>query len=136
MAQENPNRIFIFPSCFEHPRKFIDARQRECLAFDNLQAQTIPQNSVVASSEYVNINSIWHDAGETPERGEQCLVDMTFIFEGEPEENFRDFITSTFGVDGWTEDSMPRSATEFELHRWCYIKDLIPKGGEYEYKKP
>lgn len=131
MAQKIPNRIFIFPSCFEHPRKFIDAHKRECLAFDNLQAQTIPQNNVVAGSEYVNINSIWHSADETPERGEQCLVDMTFMFEDEPEENFRDFITSTYHKDGWSEESIPRSATDFELHRWCRIKDLMSKGEEY-----
>lgn len=77
------------------------------------------------------VKGLWHDASEEPQRGEQCLVDMEFLYEDAPEDNYRTFITSTYGTWGWTEDSMPSEATNFKLHRWCYIKDLL-KGDKHE----
>ena len=74
-------------------------------------------------------SSLWHYPDEEPQKDEQCLVDMEFLYEDAPEDNYRTFITSTYGKWGWTEDYMPHEATHFKLHRWCYIKDLL-KGGE------
>lgn len=69
--------------------------------------------------------NLWHSPNEEPQKGEQCLVDMEFLYEDAPEDNYRTFITSTYGAWGWTEDYMPSEATNFKLHRWCYIKDLL-----------
>lgn len=68
------------------------------------------------------------NACEEPQKDEQCLVDMEFLYEDAPEDNYRTFITSTYGAWGWTEDCMPSEATNFKLHRWCYIKDLLKEG--------
>ena len=75
--------------------------------------------------------ALWHDPNEEPQKDEQCLVDMEFLYEDAPEDNYRTFITSTYGAWGWTEDCMPSEATNFKLHRWCYIKDLL-KGDNHE----
>lgn len=75
--------------------------------------------------------NLWHNPDEEPHKNEQCLVDMEFMYEDAPEDNYRTFITSTYGKWGWTEDSMPSEATNYKLHRWCYIKDLL-KGDKHE----
>lgn len=97
------------------------------LTNDKLMRGGFVRGAQWAQAEFVN--SLWHDASEEPKKGEQCLVDMEFLYEDAPED--RTFTTSTYGERGWTEDYMPNSAKYFKLHRWCYISDILPKkGGE------
>lgn len=85
-----PNRLFIYP---QKGIKKKDWKGRDNIIFADLCAQTIPQNRFVVESEYVNINSIWHDVSEKPKTGSACLVEVE-IEAAEELTNCTDYVES------------------------------------------
>ena len=85
-----PNRLFIYR---QKGIKKKDWKGRDNIIFADLCAQTIPQNRFVVESEYVNINSIWHDVSEKPKTGSACLVEVE-IEAAEELTNCTDYVES------------------------------------------
>ena len=56
--------------------------------------------------------ALWHDASEIPEEGEQ-IVDVKVT------------TTALYDFIPWNE-----VVRDFNISKWCYIDDLLPKGGE------
>ena len=63
--------------------------------------------------------NLWHDACEEPNE------DKAIITEYEECAGINYEIGSNDGVYDWREN-----VKEMNIKRWCYISDLIPKGGE------
>ncbi len=70
--------------------------------------------------------TLWHDA-EEPEKGKPCL--LYGVFTKDDKEPIEDYFVSYFTTYGWTEDYFPEDY-DYTIKRWCYIDDLLPKGGE------
>lgn len=79
-----------------------------------------------AISEF--LKELWHDASEKPKNNAQCVVYASFEYDEYPEDNFSDYTVSTYN-NGWYEDYFPSEA-DVIIKKWCYISDLLPKGGE------
>ena len=72
--------------------------------------------------EYINPEALWHDASETPEEGEQILYTAT---EGGEIVDVKVTTTALYDFIPWNE-----VARDFNISKWCYIEDLLPKGVE------
>lgn len=72
--------------------------------------------------EYINLEALWHDASEIPEEGEQILYTAT---EGGEIVDVKVTTTALYGFIPWNE-----VVRDFNISKWCYIEDLLPKGGE------
>lgn len=70
--------------------------------------------------------SLWHDAKEEPRKYALCLVYAKFTYEGHVP--FEEYVTSVYTPLGWTEDYFPQGY-DYTIIRWCYLSDLLPKGG-------
>lgn len=132
-----PIRLFIFP---EEGIKKKDWKGRDNIIFADLCAQTIPQNRFVAESEYININSIWHDVKEKPKTGSACLVEVE-IEAAEELSNCTDYVESWYDEKlGWSTDYLSvlddAPGVTYEIKKWAYIADLLPQGGEYAKDYP
>lgn len=66
--------------------------------------------------------AIWHDASEIPEEGEQILYTDT---EGGEIVDVNVTTTALYDFMPWNE-----VVRYFNISKWCYIEDLLPKGGE------
>lgn len=66
--------------------------------------------------------ALWHDASEIPEEGEQILYTAT---EGGEIVDVKVTTTALYAFIPWSE-----VVRDFNISRWCYIADLLPKGGE------
>lgn len=74
------------------------------------------------------VKKLWHDASEEPEKFKPCLVYGVFTYAGG--EPIEDYCTSIYTTYGWAEDYFPTDY-DFDIVRWCYIDDILPKeGGE------
>lgn len=62
--------------------------------------------------------SLWHDASETPEEGEQILYTAT---EGGEIVDVKVTTTALYAFISWSE-----VVRDFNISRWCYIADLLP----------
>lgn len=103
-------------------------------------AQTIPQNRYVAEREFININSIWHDASEEPKTGPACIVEVE-IESAEELTNCSGYVESRFDEKlGWSTDYLSvlndAPGVTFEVKKWAYIADLLPHGDEYTKDYP
>lgn len=65
--------------------------------------------------------AIWHEASETPEEGKQILYTDT---EGGEIVDVRVTFTALYDFMPWNE-----VVRAFNISKWCYIEDLLPKGG-------
>lgn len=65
--------------------------------------------------------AIWHDVSEMPEEGEQILYIVTE--GGEIVDVMK--VTALYDFIPWNE-----VVRDFNISKWCYIEDLLPKGGE------
>lgn len=66
--------------------------------------------------------ALWHDTSETPEEGKQILYTAT---EGGEIVDAKVTTTALYDFIPWNE-----VARDFNISKWCYIEDLLPKGGE------
>ena len=66
--------------------------------------------------------AIWHDVSEIPEEGEQILYAAT---EGGEIVDVKVTTTALYDLIPWNE-----VVRDFNISKWCYIEDLLPKGGE------
>ena len=66
--------------------------------------------------------AIWHDVREMPEEGEQILYTST---EGGEIVDVNVTTTALYDFMPWNE-----VVRCFNISKWCYIEDLLPKGGE------
>lgn len=67
-------------------------------------------------------HAIWHDTSETPEEGKQILYTAT---EGGEIVDVKVTTTALYDLIPWNE-----VVRDFNISKWCYIEDLLPKGGE------
>ena len=67
--------------------------------------------------------AIWHDASEIPEEGEQILYTATE--GGEIADVMKVTTIALYDFMPWNE-----VVRYFNISKWCYIDDLLPKGGE------
>ena len=69
------------------------------------------------ADSHPDTRSLWHDAGEEPEKGVEFLCDDHI-------EGFR--------VNIWEDAEMawPDYCCVSGITRWAYVRDLLPKGGE------
>ena len=66
--------------------------------------------------------ALWHDASVKPEEGEQILYTDT---EGGEIVDVNVTTTALYDFMSWNE-----VVRFFNISKWCYIDDLLPKGGE------
>ena len=66
--------------------------------------------------------ALWHDASEIPEEGEQILYTAT---EGGEIVDVKVTTTALYAFIPWSE-----VVRNFNINKWCYIADLLPKGGK------
>ncbi len=71
------------------------------------------------------LKSLWHDASEEPKKDANCLVCISCEYEDTPEDNYREYTTSMYLGDGWSEYHFPSEADAFII-KWCYLDDLFP----------
>lgn len=71
--------------------------------------------------------SLWHDASKNkPIRGKSCIVEIVYQRPcGLPDK--MEYVTSDFSQYGWNEYHFRYS--RYNITRWCYIDDLLPKKG-------
>ncbi len=65
--------------------------------------------------------ALWHDASEIPEEGEQILYTAT---EGGEIVDVKVTTTALYDFIPWNE-----VVRDFNISKWCYVEDLLPKGG-------
>lgn len=64
--------------------------------------------------------TIWHDAKEEPEYGKPIIV-----------KRICNIIEGTYVVDVYYNVfSWKKYADVYEIIKWCYVEDLLPKGGD------
>ena len=111
----------------EVPKKLYikDYQLKQC-AIDGIADARLNTNSFRTNEgklvEYLCLDTLWHDASEEPKVGKEYLLKAAFF--NDEGENFDDYVTSTFGVDGWKEDFLPRGYN-FEVEEWVCIDDLL-----------
>lgn len=66
--------------------------------------------------------ALWHDTSEKPEEGKQILYTAT---EGGEIVDVKVTTTALYDLIPWNE-----VVRDFNISKWCYIEDLLPKGGE------
>lgn len=66
--------------------------------------------------------ALWHDTSETPEEGKQILYTAT---EGGEIVDVKVTTTALYDLIPWNE-----VVRDFNISKWCYIEDLLPKGGK------
>ena len=67
--------------------------------------------------------ALWHDASEIPEEGERILCTATE--GGEIVDVMKVTTIALYDFIPWNE-----VVRFFNISKWCYIEDLLPKGGE------
>lgn len=65
--------------------------------------------------------ALWHDVSEIPEEGEQILYKAT---EGGEIVDVKVTTTALYDLIPWSA-----VARDYNISKWCYIEDLLPKGG-------
>ena len=69
------------------------------------------------STEYTDLSQVWHESKEEPNKGEWIL--------GE----YQGGIYQTY-LCGYVDCEWSSYVKVFNLIRWAYIEDLLPKGGD------
>ena len=64
--------------------------------------------------------AIWHDASEEPE-SDKCILIRFVDYKGNVEYG-TDILAPPITWDNWVEIC--------KITKWCYVEDLLPKGGE------
>lgn len=88
-----------------------DFLKTECSIYPS-DSKILAHKAFISGAEW-QLNSVWHDAKEYPERGNQIIV---FTESG----NF----TSWFSTENISSEF-----ERFSVTKWAYVKDIAPKGG-------
>lgn len=67
--------------------------------------------------------ALWHDVSEMPEEGEQILYTATE--GGEIVDVMKVTTIALYDFTPWD-----KVVSNYGITKWCYIEDLLPKGGE------
>lgn len=67
--------------------------------------------------------ALWHDVSEMPEEGEQILYTATE--GGEIMDVMKVTTIALYDFTPWD-----KVVSNYGITKWCYIEDLLPKGGE------
>ena len=102
-------------ACFDH--RVDDKVERELMR-DPLIAYTRAFDDAIDWFK----KALWHDASVKPEEGEQILYTDT---EGGEIVDVNVTTTALYDFMPWNE-----VVRFFNISKWCYIDDLLPKGGE------
>lgn len=70
--------------------------------------------------EYINVDNLWHDASEEPE-SDKCILIRFVDYKGNGEYG-TDILAPPITWNNWVEIC--------KITKWCYVEDLLPKGGE------
>ena len=76
------------------------------------------ENGVKWADEHPNLASLWHDASEMPKDGEWILIQID-------EDSYVALVLCDLDADmycAWCK--------KYDVIRWAYISDLLPKGGK------
>lgn len=65
--------------------------------------------------ESININSLWHDASEEPEKGKKIITQFVDWYEGIDYE--LDVYCVNYPWECWVEEN--------HIIKWCYLSDII-----------
>lgn len=68
--------------------------------------------------EYINVESLWHDASEEPEDNKEFIM-----YDGENWNEITSYVHE--GPYSWMQ-----LVGTFCFIKWCYVEDILPKGGE------
>ncbi len=102
----------------------IDEKEIERAANEyNPNADMFARNERAAFKDGVDWfkKALWHDASEIPEEGEQILYTAT---EGGEIVDVKVTTTALYDFIPWNE-----VVRDFNISKWCYVEDLLPKGG-------
>lgn len=67
-------------------------------------------------------HAIWHGTDERPEEGEQILY---IVIDEDEIVDAKVTITALYDFIPWNE-----VARNFHISKWCYLADILPKGGK------
>lgn len=67
-------------------------------------------------------NAIWHSASERPEEGEQILY---IVIDEDEIVDAKVTITALYDFIPWN-----KVISSFHISKWCYLADILPKGGK------
>lgn len=70
--------------------------------------------------EYININSLWHHTSEEPKIDKPIIIQYASLVNGVSYDSNRHI----------AEYPWERHVENLQILKWCYIDDLLPKGGE------
>lgn len=67
-------------------------------------------------------NTLWHEAKEEPEEGEQILY---IVIDEDEVVDAKVTMTALYDFIPWNE-----VVSDFNISKWCYLADLQPKGSK------
>lgn len=76
------------------------------------------ENGAKWADEHPNLESLWHDASEKPRAEEWLLIQFG-------EDDYDALSLNDLYIDMWCT-----WCKTYNVIRWAYISDLLPKGGE------
>lgn len=114
-------------ACFD--RRIDDKVERDFMR-DPLLAYTRAFNDAIGWFK----KAIWHDASEKPNTSSACLVEVE-IEAAEELTNTTGYAESRYDAkSGWCTEYLSEldyvPGVTYEIKKWCYIEDILPKGGK------
>ena len=77
--------------------------------------------SNMQNREYINLNDVWHEASEFPNKALPIIVEIDDDIEPSYE---------VISIDETDEKFWEYLVTDRDITIWAYVKDLLPKGGK------
>lgn len=89
-------------------------------AFDYEDMKCAFKKGAKWADEHPNLESIWHDASKFPNKALPIIVEIDDDIEPSYE---------VISIDGTDEKFWKFLASDRDITRWAYVKNLLPKGG-------
>ena len=101
------------------PKKiYVPKNSIKCLChYDNSALALVTNSQKTGSVEYTDLSQVWHPAEEEPRPYKDILTEKKKGF----------YVVCSWCNEGYGWKSYVKI---FQLKRWAYIDDLLPKGGE------
>ena len=77
--------------------------------------------SNMQNREYINLNDMWHEASEFPNKALPIIIEIDDDIEPSYE---------VISIDETDEKFWEYLVSDRDITIWAYVKDLLPKGGE------
>lgn len=105
-----PKKVYISVVVWDEGRKydFLEVRERPYQTTD----------TQCHWCEYTDLSQVWHDASEKPRANEWLLIQFG-------EDDYDALSLNDLYIDMWCT-----WCNTYNVIRWAYISDLLPKGGE------